>query len=141
MSDSGGTPPDLMQAPPLLQARLVERISSELGRQAMKPPGSRWNEPPWEEVAPGIAVKMLGTDKESHLVSMMVCLAAGVEYPPHTHAGVEELHLLYGELWINERKLYPGDYACAAPGTKDRRVWSATGCTCLLVTSARDEFL
>jgi anti-sigma factor ChrR (cupin superfamily) len=72
---------------------------------------------------------------------MMVSLAAGVEYPAHTHAGAEELHLLYGELWIDERKLYPGDYYSAAPGTMDRRVWTATGCTCLLVTSARDEFL
>jgi hypothetical protein len=37
-------------------------------------------------------------------------LAPGVDYPPHTHAEVEELHLLGGELWIDDRKLYPGDY-------------------------------
>jgi anti-sigma factor ChrR (cupin superfamily) len=139
VSDREVKPPELMQAPTALQTRLVERISCESGGQAMQPPAPRWNEPPWEDVAPGIAVKLLGGDDESHLVSMLVCLAAGVEYPPHTHAGLEELHLLYGELWIDERKLYPGNYYSAAPGTRDRRVWTATGCTCLLVTSTRDE--
>ena len=51
------------------------------------------------------------------------------DYPAHTHAGVEELHLLDGELWIDERKLFPGDYNYGAPGAGDERVWSETGCT------------
>jgi anti-sigma factor ChrR (cupin superfamily) len=70
---------------------------------------------------------------------MLVRLAPGVDNPPHTHAGVEELHLLHGQLWIDDRKLYPGDYNRAEPGTSDARVWSETGCTCVLVTSLRDR--
>jgi anti-sigma factor ChrR (cupin superfamily) len=62
----------------------------------------------------------------------------GVEYPPHTHAGLEKLFLLDGELWIDDRKLYPGDYNRAEPGTGDKRVWSETGCTCVLITSTED---
>ena len=58
--------------------------------------------------------------------------------PPHTHAGVEELHLLDGELWINGRKLVPGDYNYGAPGALDESVWSETGSTCVLVTSTRE---
>jgi anti-sigma factor ChrR (cupin superfamily) len=81
---------------------------------------------------------VLASDRDKHVVSMLVRLAPGGEYPPHTHAGVEELHLLEGELWIDERKLYPGDYNRAEPGTGDRRVWSETGCTCVLVTSTKD---
>jgi hypothetical protein len=46
-----------------------------------------------------------------------------------------------GELWINERKLHPGDYNRAEPGTGDSRVWSETGCTCVLITSAKDVLL
>jgi anti-sigma factor ChrR (cupin superfamily) len=69
---------------------------------------------------------------------MLVRLSPGVDYPPHRHAGVEELHLLDGELVIDEKKLYPGDYAWALPGTADNRVWSETGCTCVLVTSPKD---
>ena len=98
----------------------------------------QWSAPPWQEVAAGISVKMLVADEEQHRVGMLVRLVPGGEYPPHTHAGVEELHLLEGELWIDERKLYPGAYNRAEPGTGDKRVWSETGCSCVLITSTRD---
>lgn len=68
----------------------------------------------------------------------MVRLAPGTEYPPHIHAGVEELHLLAGELCIDDRKLCAADYNCAEPGTRDKRVWSETECTWVLITSFRD---
>src|SRR5258707_11209593 len=55
-------------------------------------------------------------------------------YPAHTHAGVEELHLLDGELWIDERKLVPGDYNYGAPGTGDQRVWIGRAHICTPVT-------
>jgi anti-sigma factor ChrR (cupin superfamily) len=99
---------------------------------------SRWSALEWEHVAPGIFCKLLATDTEKHRVSMLVRLVPGGTYPAHTHADVEELHLLEGELWIDERKLRPGDYNRAEPGTGDERVWSETGCTCVLVTSTRD---
>lgn len=99
---------------------------------------SGWSEPDWAEVAPGITVKLLARDDERQIVSMLVRLVPGGAYPAHTHAGVEELHLLEGELWIDDRKLCPGDYNRAEPGTGDKRVWSETGCMCVLVTSTRD---
>ena len=68
-----------------------------------------------------------------------VRLAPGVAYPPHRHAGVEELHLLDGELWIDANKLHPGDYNRAERGTSDVLVRSDTGCTCVLITSPLDE--
>jgi len=46
---------------------------------------------------------------------MLVRLAPGATYPAHTHAGVEELHLLDGELWIDECKLVPGDSITVRP--------------------------
>ena len=42
------------------------------------------------------------------------------------------------ELWIDDRKLFPGDYNRAEAPTGDKRVWSETGCTCVLITSTRD---
>lgn len=98
-----------------------------------------WQEPLWNEVAPGIACKLLSMDAEMDRVSMLVRLAPGISYPPHSHAGVEELYLLEGELWIEDRKLQPGDYNRAEAGTSDQRVWSETGCMCLLITSPLDE--
>jgi hypothetical protein len=127
-------PTDVLRPPASLQARLARRIGGETG----KPPAPRWSEPDWEQVAPGIECKLLATDGARHRVSMLVRLAPGARYPAHTHAGTEELHLLDGELWIDERKLRPGDYSYSVPGTADERVWSETGCTCVLVTSTLD---
>ena len=121
-----------------LRARLALRIAEETGKEPVQPPARRWSEPEWEEVAPGIECKLLATDTERDRVSMLVRLAPGAGYPPHTHAGVEELHLLDGELWIDGRKLVAGDYNYGAPGAGDDRVWSETGCTCVLVTSTKD---
>jgi DNA-directed RNA polymerase specialized sigma24 family protein len=92
----------------------------------------------WEEVAAGISCKLLAADAEKDRVSMLVRLAPGAAYPPHRHAGVEELYLLDGELIIDDKTLHPGDYNRAEPGTGDQHVWSETGCTCVLLTSTRD---
>ena len=121
-----------------MQERLALRISEETGKAPVPPPARRWVEPAWEQVAPGIECKLLADDAVRHRISMLVRLAPGASYPPHTHAGVEELHLLDGELWINGQKLTPGDYNYGAPGALDESVWSETGCTCVLVTSTRD---
>jgi len=124
--------------PAALQERLARRLAEETGTGLVLPPSRQWTEPEWEEVAPGISCKLMATDTTNHRVSMLVRLEPGVEYPPHTHAGLEELFLLDGELWINDRKLYPGDYNRAEALTHDTRVWSETGCTCVLITSTQD---
>ena len=98
-------PADVLRPTTSLQARLALRIAGETGKPPVPPPAPRWAEPDWEQVAPGIECKLLATDAERHRVSMLVRLAPGARYPAHTHAGVEELHLLAGELWIDARKL------------------------------------
>jgi anti-sigma factor ChrR (cupin superfamily) len=135
-------PTDVLRPTASLRARLALRIAEETGKPPMLRSARQgeptWSEPEWEQVAPGIECKLLAADAERHRVSMLVRLAPGASYPAHTHAGVEELHLLDGELWIDERKLVPGDYNYGAPGASDEHVWSETGCTCLLVTSTKD---
>ena len=131
-------PTNVLRPTTSLQARLALRIAEETGKPRLLPSAQRWSEPEWEQVAPGIECKLLATDTERHRVSMLVRLTPGASYPGHTHAGIEELHLLDGELWIDERKLYPGDYNYGAPGSGDERVWSETGCTCVLITSTMD---
>ena len=132
-------PTDIVRPPEPLWARLAERIAPTAAREPTREPEARWtDEPPWKQVAPGITCKVLACDEETGMVSMLVRLAPGVAYPAHEHIGAEELHLLDGELWIEDRKLVPGDYNRGEPGTSDQRVWSETGCTCVLVTSHHD---
>jgi anti-sigma factor RsiW len=133
-------PSDVLRPPTSLRERLARRIAADTGENPVVPPalGRQWDEPAWEEVAPGIFCKLMATDAREHRVSMLVRLMPGVEYPSHTHAGLEELFLLDGELWIDDRKLHPGDYNRAEAGSGDKRVWSETGCTCVLITSTQD---
>lgn len=136
------------QAPPPLEPawhELVERISVVSQKKAVVPrvvdpaPIQSWNEPRWKEVTKGISCKLLSTDQERDRTSMLVRLAPGSSYPSHRHSGVEELYLLDGELWIEQRKLESGDYHRAEPGSVEQRVWSQTGCLCLLITSPSDQ--
>jgi len=128
----------LMSPAGSLRERLRERLAGEAGSKPAASDESPWTEPQWSEVAPGIFCKLLADDSERHRVSMLVRLLPNVSYPPHTHAGLEELHLLEGELWIDGRKLHAGDYNRAEAFTGDQKVWSETGCTCVLITSTRD---
>lgn len=131
-------PTDVLRPPQSLWSRLASRIGAESGDEAALHGTASWRELEWEEVAPGISCKLLATDPERDRVSMLVRLAPGSAYPPHRHAGTEELFLLDGELWIEDRKLRAGDYKRSEPGTADNRVLSETGCTCVLITSPGD---
>ena len=122
-----------------LRRRLVARIAAEPGKSPAIPAREPWLEPEWEIAGPGIEYKLMAVDSRRRRVSMLVRLSPGAAYPAHTHADNEELHLLHGELWIDDRKLLPGDYNHAEAGTMDHRVWSATGCTCVLITSTEDQ--
>lgn len=130
-------PTDILRPSDSMWGQLQRRIGGETVASAL-PESCSWREPEWEEVAPGISCKLLATDTERDRVTMLVRLAPGIAYPAHRHAGVEELFLLDGELRIDERKLYPGDYNRGNPGAADKRVWSETGCTCILITSPSD---
>jgi anti-sigma factor ChrR (cupin superfamily) len=133
-----GWPTDVLRPSVSLWERLTERIATETGQAPLLPPPPRPREPEWEEAAPGIFVKILARDAEKDRVSMLVRLVPGGVYPAHRHAGVEELHLLDGELIVDDKHLYPGDYLRSEPGAVDHVVRSETGCTCVLMTSTQD---
>ena len=134
-------PTEVLRPAGSLWPRLASRIAAETGEPSAPEPPRRWAEPAWDEVAPGISVKLLATDREQNLVSMLVRLAPGTDYPPHRHAGVEELYMLDGVLIVDDERFHPGDYRRAELGSVDRRIWTETGCTCLLVTSFRDAMI
>jgi len=134
-------PTDVLRPATPLWDRLAQRIAAETGRPAAAPARRPRDEPEWQEAAPGISVKLLATDTQTRRVSMLVRLAPGTDYPPHRHAGIEELHLLNGVLIVDDKTLHPGDYIRAEADTVDHRVFSETGCTCVLLTSTHDEIL
>jgi anti-sigma factor ChrR (cupin superfamily) len=134
-------PTDVLRPPAPLWDRLAKRIAEETGGEPVALSPERWVEPQWTLAGPGISYKVLATDTEQNRVSMLVRLAPGAEYPPHRHAGIEELYLLHGELIVDDRKLFAGDYLRGEAGGVDHHVWSETGCTCILLTSTDDTLL
>ena len=134
-------PTDVLRPSAALWDRLAQRVglkgSGPLGAAAPSP----WAKPEWTKVAPGISCQLLATDAERHRVTMLVRLAPRTDYPRHRHGGVEELYMLAGELIVDDQTYHPGEYRRAKAGTVDHRVWSETGCTCVLITSYRDELL
>lgn len=134
-------PTDILRPPESLWNRLSQRISDESGVEPILAPPRLPRKPEWKKVTDGIFCKVLAVDAKTSLITMLVRLEPGTDYPPHVHGGVEELHLLHGELMIDDKKLYAGDFIRAESGSVDHRVWSETGCTCLLITSTKDEIL
>jgi quercetin dioxygenase-like cupin family protein len=134
-------PTDVLRPSTSLWKRLAQRISVESGTEPVLPPARQPAKTEWEEVAEGISCKLLAVDAETSRVTMLVRLAPGTDYPPHRHADIEELHLLHGELMIDDKKLHAGDFIRAEAGSVDHRVWSETGCMCVLITSTKDAIL
>jgi anti-sigma factor ChrR (cupin superfamily) len=133
-------PTDLLRPSTSLWQRLSRRISEESGREPISPP-VRLLQPEWEEVAEGLSCKLLAVDAETSRVTMLVRLAPGKDYPSHRHTGVEELYLLHGELRIDDKTVHAGDFIRAEAASVDHRVWTESGCTCLLLTSMNDPIL
>jgi len=129
---------DVLRPAESLWGRLANRIASETSTPPFVSPLEAPAKPEWEEAAPGIHVKILASNAENESVSMLVRLDPGTDYPGHSHAGIEELHLLHGILKVDDRTLHPGDFIQSEAGSVDYRVWSETGCTCFLVTSTKD---
>jgi len=98
-------PTDVLRPPQSLWDKLARRIAKETGDKPLLTPPPPATKSEWEEAAPGIFVKLLAANFEMSLVSMLVRLAPNTDYPPHVHAGIEELHLLHGELMVNDLKL------------------------------------
>ena len=132
---------DVLRPAESLWSRLAKRIAGETGIPPFVPPLETAVKPEWVEVAPGIHVKILARKAENDTVSMLVRLNPGTNYPGHKHADIEELHLLHGVLKVDDRTLYPGDFLHNEADSVDHRVWSETGCTCLLMASTKDALL
>jgi hypothetical protein len=133
-------PTDVLRPSASLWERLSRRICDESGITPVSLPPLQ-PKPEWEEVAKGFLRKFLSTDANRGRVTMLVRLAADATYPAHRHGGPEELHILHGELWLNDKKLQAGDFVRAEAGSVDYRVWTETGCTCLLLASMNDTLL
>ena len=132
-------PIDISRPPVALWHRLQQRIAGN--RVATESAAPELTKTGWREVAGGVLCRFLAVDAERDRVSMLIRMAPGAGYPPHRHAESEQIYVLHGELIVDDRRYRAGDYECAEPGTTDAAVWTERGCTCIVITSSRDQLL
>lgn len=80
---------------------------------------------------PGVAVKVLRSDKESGESAALVRLEAGTSFPAHDHPAGEEVFVLEGDVRIGRHQLKAGDYLYTPPDGKHAAA-STAGCVFLV---------
>lgn len=90
----------------------------------------------WQPMAgiPGARCKRLAVNPASNYVVLLMQLDPGTRFPEHPHHGHEEIYLVSGDAQTEGRRLGPGDFFHADPGTLHGSLYSEHGCTALLVT-------
>jgi quercetin dioxygenase-like cupin family protein len=64
---------------------------------------------------PGVAVKVLRSDRASGESSFLLKLEPGARVPAHDHPGGEELYVLDGDFQVGPDRLGAGDYLYTPP--------------------------
>lgn len=95
----------------------------------------------WQETGvPGVRVKTLYVDKERNYASNLVSMTAGSIYPRHSHADLEELFMLSGEIRLSGHRLKFGDYCRAEPDSIHEEVVATSDCMFIALASLHNEF-
>ncbi len=123
-------------------ATVRRRLMARLGGEAGEEPGVRTvtaAEGRWEiGSTESVRVKRLGGGLEEGRVVLLLELAPGAQFPSRSHAEAEELFVVEGEVLVGSRRLGPGDFQQAEPGTVHPALRSMQGCRLLFVVSAFD---
>ena len=117
-------------APPAsLKARLMARIAQEPQEQAEGTGFSfvRSQDVSWQELAPGLSMKVLFHDAAGARTTMLLRLAPGGTLIGHRHPQVEEFYVLEGSCLCAGEFLQVGDYHRAEAGTVNSVTYSEKG--------------
>jgi quercetin dioxygenase-like cupin family protein len=130
--------------------RVRERLHSQLSLSpqvpgiVMRQGGlliSRSAELSWQILAPGITYKCLYEDTVRKYNTFLVRMEPGSRYHSHHHSDIEELLVLSGELHIEGRAMYTGDYCRAESGTIHGETYTNSGSVFLLLASQENKAL
>jgi hypothetical protein len=87
----------------------------------------------------GVQAVVLFRDEVSRTQHLVVKAAAGVVYPLHQHAGIEEIYMLEGELIIDDQVYLAGDYIRSYPNSI-HAPFTNTGCMFLIRACIDDNY-
>jgi hypothetical protein len=115
---------------------LYDRIQARLDGGGLELPGtftSRAVSAAWQEMLPGLEMRMLHRDEAKRRQTLLVRMQAGAIYPQHGHDGQdEEIYIIDGDLVIGELTLNAGDFHLARAARIHPMHLSRTGCVALI---------
>ncbi|MEO6393598.1 MAG: cupin domain-containing protein [Pyrinomonadaceae bacterium] len=130
-----------LTAPP---AGLRQRLLSSLGEQDVAEAASssaatdRWvvraSEGIWQEMEPGVQVKVLYKDKSRDTITTLVKLEAGARIPRHYHDGGEECYVISGDIYDDNISMNAGDYISLMRDTMHSFVSTINGALLLIIS-------
>ncbi len=129
-------------APPAsLKERLMARIAQEPQEtvEATEFTFVRSESLTWQELGPGLSMKVLFHDPVGSRMTMLLRLAPGGTLVGHRHPQVEELYVLEGSCLCAGEFLQVGDYHRAEARTIHPVTSSEQGCLALVMTSSKNE--
>lgn len=125
--------------PAQLRDRVLARVkrTPQAPSTASAPPGflfvmganDGWRRGP----IPGLRVRPLAYDSGRDLATLVIELQAGAVFPGHEHEGPEDMYVLSGDLTTEGRRLGPGDYLHADPGSRHHALTTERGCQALII--------
>jgi putative transcriptional regulator len=145
---------DPVAPPDSLKTRLAEAVQAEREAAAIQT-WKRWTpsahgeamtivrgEDTWESTGvEGVEVRRLFVDVPNDRLTMLVRMAAGIEYPAHRHGGVEECYVLAGDLYGPGWEMRAGDYQRLEGGSVHGVQGTREGCVLFIASSMNDELL
>jgi hypothetical protein len=89
---------------------------------------------------PKVQIATLHLDAERRERAGLLRAEPGMQYPPHTHGGTEEIYMLSGDLVLEGVRYEAGDYIRSASQSQHSPAHSVTGCTFFFRSSLDDEY-
>lgn len=111
------------------------KVSPALKMFAIKSADLQWKPHRME----GVEIVVLFIDEINRTRHLLVKAAAGVVYPLHQHAGIEEIYMLEGELILNDEVYLAGDYIRSYPHSIHAPSTN-TGCMFLIRACIDDNY-
>ncbi|KAM3095707.1 cupin domain-containing protein [Phormidesmis sp. 146-35] len=127
---------------PNLKERLFDKI--RVADSARPLPGDRFvraEDQVWQPhpFVPRVTIAILHRDRTDRKLTCLLRAEAGVTYPTHRHASVEEIYMLEGDLEVAGQVYYGGDYIRSSQGSS-HAPHTQGGCMFLIKTSLDDEY-
>jgi anti-sigma factor ChrR (cupin superfamily) len=117
-------------------AELRRRVMASVSPAAQKI--VRASEGKWLDLAPGVRLKKLSSDRARNTVTVLIEMEPGSTLPAHENRHPEDSFLVRGSCRIGEVAFRPGDFHRVEAGAHHDAIVSDEGCAVLIVMDAED---